>query len=106
MGTIVLNNISYTKQHHRHYISNMKVLSVSVFLFVSVAMARPDGPPPPPAEYGPAAYSYTWAVKDDYTSNNYGQNEDRNGFVYILFVVFSNFSYLCTLQLSVYVFPM
>ena len=67
-------------------------------------MARPDGPPPPPAEYGPAAYSYTWAVKDDYTSNNYGQNEDRNGFVYILFVVFSNLSYLCTLQLSVYVF--
>jgi len=57
----------------------MKVLFVSVFLFVSVAMARPDGPPPPPAEYGPAAYSYTWAVKDDYTSNNYGQNEDRNG---------------------------
>merc|ERR1739844_507205 len=75
--TIVLNNISYTKQHHRHYISKMKVLFVSVFLFVSVAMARPDAPPP--AEYGPAAYSYTWAVKDDYTSNNYGQNEDRNG---------------------------
>ena len=51
-------------------------------------MARPDGPPPPPAEYGPAAYSYTWAVKDDYTSNNYGQNEDRNGFVYILLYFF------------------
>ena len=43
-------------------------------------MARPDSPPPykEPA-YGPAVYSYQWAVQDDYTSNNYGQNEERNG---------------------------
>ena len=30
--TIVLNNISYTKQHHRHYISKMKVGKHFTFL--------------------------------------------------------------------------
>ncbi len=29
--------------------------------------------------YGPAQYSYNWAVKDDYSGNNYGQAEERNG---------------------------
>ena len=28
--------------------------------------------------YGPASYSYDWAVKDDYSGNNYGQSETRN----------------------------
>ena len=27
----------------------------------------------------PASYSYDWAVKDDYSNNNYGQTESRNG---------------------------
>ena len=29
--------------------------------------------------YGPASYSYNWAVKDDYSNNDFGQNEERNG---------------------------
>ena len=53
-------------------------------------------PPPPPPEprsypapapsayipepsYGPVAYSYEWAVQDDYSKNDYGQKESRNG---------------------------
>merc|ERR1711997_1306508 len=28
--------------------------------------------------YGPVSYSYDWAVKDDYSGNNYGQTESRN----------------------------
>ena len=28
--------------------------------------------------YGPVSYSYDWAVKDDYSGNNYGQSESRN----------------------------
>ena len=28
----------------------------------------------------PAAYAYSWAVKDDYTANNYGQEEKRDGY--------------------------
>merc|ERR1712183_1158015 len=39
-------------------------------------------PAPAPAykepAYGPASYSYDWAVKDDYSGNNYGQTETRN----------------------------
>merc|ERR1712168_1369308 len=26
----------------------------------------------------PAQYSYNWAVKDDYSGNDFGQNEERN----------------------------
>lgn len=26
----------------------------------------------------PAQYSYSWAVKDDYSGNDFGQNEERN----------------------------
>ena len=39
--------------------------------------------PQPNQEYqeypsAPAAYTYSWAVKDDYSNNNYGQEETRN----------------------------
>ena len=52
---------------------------------ISAASARPN--PDAPSSYNPApsyanvpaSYSYDWAVKDDYSSNNYGQNESRNG---------------------------
>ena len=27
----------------------------------------------------PASYSYDWSVKDDYSNNNYGQTESREG---------------------------
>ena len=29
--------------------------------------------------YGPAQYNFDWAVQDDYSGNNYGHNEERNG---------------------------
>ena len=49
-----------------------------------MALARPDGPPAPSPsyrepEYGPASYQYSWAVKDDYSNNDFGQTEERNG---------------------------
>merc|ERR1719229_268009 len=63
----------------------MKVL-LSLTVCVVAAVARPDAPP---AAYAPAApaypdepakYSYSYSVQDDYTSNNYGANEDRDGY--------------------------
>merc|ERR1711910_276184 len=64
-----------------------------VFVMGSVVADSPPPPaykpaPPPPAykpapaykepAYGPVSYSYDWAVKDDYSGNNYGQTETRN----------------------------
>ena len=64
-----------------------------VFIVASVVADSPPPPaykpaPPPPAykpapaykepAYGPVSYSYDWAVKDDYSGNNYGQTETRN----------------------------
>jgi len=76
--SITNNNISL-------HISNMKVL-LSLTVVVCSALARPDAPP---AGYAPAApaypdeppkYTYSYSVQDDYTSNNYGANEDRDGY--------------------------
>jgi len=62
----------------------MQVL-LSLTVIVSCALARPDAPP----SYAPAApaypdeppkYTYSYSVQDDYTSNNYGANEDRDGY--------------------------
>merc|ERR1712130_35551 len=67
------------------HISNMKVL-ISLTVGVCSALARPDSPP---AGYAPAApaypdeppkYAYSYSVQDDYTGNNYGANEDRDGY--------------------------
>jgi len=63
----------------------MKVLlATSCLLAVAAALPRPDARPdgPAPAAYPdvPAAYTYSWAVKDDYTNNNYGQDEKRDGY--------------------------
>ena len=33
----------------------------------------------PTESYGPAKYEYSWNVKDNPTSNNYGQTESRDG---------------------------
>ena len=66
----------------------MNFFIASVFALaalISAASARPN--PDAPSSYSPApsyanvpaSYSYDWAVKDDYSSNNYGQNESRNG---------------------------
>merc|ERR1712038_999856 len=42
-------------------------------------MGAPAYPAPAPAYSGPAAYSFEWLVKDDYTKNDYGQKESRSG---------------------------
>ena len=49
---------------------------------LAVAYAAADKPPPSyaePAYSEPASYSYSWAVKDDYSKNDYGQDEKREG---------------------------
>merc|ERR1719379_3287095 len=62
----------------------MKVL-ISLTVLVAATLARPDKAP---AGYAPAPaypdeppkYTYSYSVQDDYTSNNYGANEDRDGY--------------------------
>ena len=67
----------------------MNFIIVSVFALaalISTATARPN-PDNRPSSYSsaasysnvPASYTYDWAVKDDYSNNNYGQNESRDG---------------------------
>merc|ERR1719288_510244 len=47
---------------------------------VEAKAAPAPAPAYAPVEYtGPAAYSYEWLVKDDYTKNDYGQKESRAG---------------------------
>ena len=66
----------------------MKFFTASVFALaalVKTSSARPS--PDNRPSYGsapsyadvPASYTYDWAVKDDYSNHNYGQNESRNG---------------------------
>ena len=53
------------------------------------ASALADQPPPPPSPYQPqpkypapeepAQYRFEWQVKDDYSKNDYGQQEEREG---------------------------
>merc|ERR1711882_8137 len=67
-------------------ISNMKVF-LSLTVFVAAALAEPaPAYAPAPAYKEPAypdeppKYTYSYSVKDDYSSNNYGANEDRDGY--------------------------
>ena len=52
-------------------------------LVVSLAYASADSPPPsykePSYPAAPASYSFSWAVKDDYSKNDFGQDESRAG---------------------------
>ena len=67
----------------------MKFFIVSAFALAALSKtstARPN-PDNRPSSYRsapsysniPASYTYDWAVKDDYSNNNYGQNESRDG---------------------------
>merc|ERR1712110_1147608 len=61
---------------------NMAKVTVMGIVMLAVAYAAADKPPPSyaePAYSEPASYSYSWAVKDDYSKNDYGQNEKREG---------------------------
>merc|ERR1711953_1390149 len=59
------------------------VFALAALIKTSSARPSPDNRP----SYGsapsyadvPASYTYDWAVKDDYSNNNYGQTESRNG---------------------------
>ena len=59
------------------------VIALAALISTASARPNPDAPssysPAPSYANVPASYSYDWAVKDDYSSNNYGQNESRNG---------------------------
>ena len=67
----------------------MNFIIASVFVLaalITTVAARPN-PDNRPSSYSsapsysnvPASYTYDWAVKDDYSNNNYGQNESRDG---------------------------
>merc|ERR1711962_1916523 len=59
---------------------DMKVLVVFSALLVC-SLSKPQGYPAEavyPDE--PPKYSYTYGVQDDYTNNNYGQQENRDGY--------------------------
>ena len=64
--------------------SNSIQVLISLTVLVTAALARPDQPP---AGYAAPAYpdeapkyTYSYSVQDDYTSNNYGATEDRDGY--------------------------
>ena len=50
-------------------------------LAASLAYALADNPPPGYSEpsYPAASYSFSWAVLDDYSKNDFGQDENRAG---------------------------
>ncbi|XP_068216730.1 pro-resilin-like [Palaemon carinicauda] len=51
-------------------------------LLVVVAVASADSVPSyhAPAPAGPAQYNFNYAVKDDYSGNDFGHQEGRNGY--------------------------
>merc|ERR1711887_473042 len=62
---------------------NMKV-AVFLFPLLSLSLPSPDTPgygsPAPSYPDEPAKYTFQYGVKDDYTSNNFGQSENRDGY--------------------------
>merc|ERR1712117_655180 len=61
---------------------------MKVFLLLSALVAASLAAPAAPPAYGaepaypdePALYTYQYAVKDDYTNNNFGTEEKRDGY--------------------------
>ena len=63
-------------------IASLLVLSIASALADQPAPSYAPAPAPSyhePSYDAPASYSYSWAVKDDYSKNDYGQNEKREG---------------------------
>ena len=61
------------------------ILSLTVFVAAALADTAPAYAPAPaykepayPDE--PPKYTYSYSVQDDYSKNNYGANEDRDGY--------------------------
>eukprot|EP00095_Tigriopus_kingsejongensis_P003520 maker-scaffold522_size146686-snap-gene-0.15 protein:Tk03520 transcript:maker-scaffold522_size146686-snap-gene-0.15-mRNA-1 annotation:"hypothetical protein DAPPUDRAFT_311515" len=58
----------------------MKVfLAILALAVVALADNPPQSYQQQEENYGPAQYNFDWNVKDDYSGNNYGQQEQRNG---------------------------
>merc|ERR1711942_541688 len=61
----------------------MKVF-IALSALVAASLAAPAAPPAYGAEPAypdePALYTYQYAVKDDYTNNNFGTEEKRDGY--------------------------
>merc|ERR1712140_47352 len=67
--------------HQEQADTNMKVILIAGII-LAVAEAMPQGyaavEPTYPDE--PPVYTYTYGVSDDYSQNNYGQTESRDGY--------------------------
>jgi hypothetical protein len=70
----------------------MNSIIAFALVFATVASAMPQGPGighgiahgiahGPVYDYGPAKYQYEYGVKDDYSHNNYGHGEHRDGHI-------------------------
>merc|ERR1711931_553644 len=73
-----MGSLEHTISKHQH--PNMKAFVATLLL---AATAYAAGPPPAP--YGapvdtPPVYAYEYAVADDYSKANFGQNEKRDGY--------------------------
>merc|ERR1711890_188093 len=52
-----------------------------ILALAAVVSCRPNAPAPySPPSYSAPAYQYDYAVKDDYSGVNFGQNEARDGY--------------------------
>ncbi|XP_064122113.1 pro-resilin-like [Macrobrachium nipponense] len=55
-----------------------------VFVLVAAVFGAPSQPPhgyaPPPSYEEPAKYDFNYAVKDDYSGNDFGHQEARDGY--------------------------
>merc|ERR1711942_401472 len=65
-------------------VNNMKQGFCLLFCFLAPTLSRPDQPgydaPAPSYPDEPAKYAFQYGVKDDYTNNNFGQAENRDGY--------------------------
>ena len=71
-------------QQQQHW-SLRPLVTVVAVIYVAATLGGAGGPAPPSKGDGrgtnglPANYAFTWKVKDDYTKNDYGQTENREG---------------------------
>ncbi|CAL4138848.1 unnamed protein product, partial [Meganyctiphanes norvegica] len=68
---------------HLNTMAYKLIISIAVLATVILADKAPSyGPPPQPsyaAPEGPAKYDFNYAVKDDYSGNDFGHQEARDG---------------------------
>ncbi|XP_042857111.1 pro-resilin-like [Penaeus japonicus] len=63
---------------------NMFTRIIVTLGLVAASLAAPSQPSygysPPPSYQSPAQYNFDWLVKDDYSGNDYGHQESRDGY--------------------------